>query len=311
MIEARQIRLGGPDFAYAWCCVHDDVHLARSRSPDGVVHILQFADSISAGTWRLCLPNRRSAMLSMVSSANSLTTVNVQTAQNVTIDYSVAGVGDRILGAIIDVTIQVSYAMVVLLGVLPFLGASVPVSMVLVYLPVLFYHLACEVFMDGQSFGKMVMKTKVVRLDGTAPSLGSYLMRWIIRLVEILPFSGVPAIVAVLVSNKGQRLGDMAAGTCVIKLRPVEIGETLFQSIDETYQLQFPEVERLTDQDVAMIKEVLRTYNRQGRSSRMMKLVKRTADVVRASMQITTQMPDVAFLRTVVKDYNSYAGNLE
>jgi hypothetical protein len=164
--------------------------------------------------------------------------------------------------------------------------------------------------MDGQSIGKKVMSIRVVRLDGTSPTLANYIMRWITRFFEVSLFAGMPAIVSILVSDKGQRLGDIAAGTCVVKLRETKIGETLFQSIDADYTLTHPEVRKLVDRDVDIIKEVLRAYNKSGRTPTTSRMVAQTMDVVSRKMGVSTTLPPVAFLRLVVKDYNHFAGNL-
>src|SRR5690606_34920667 len=89
---------------------------------------------------------------------------------------------------------------------------------ILFYLPVIFYHLLCEVFMDGQTFGKKAIDIKVVKLDGSQPSVGSYFLRWLLQIVD-LPFFGAIGIITILVNGKGQRVGDLAAGTTVISLK--------------------------------------------------------------------------------------------
>ena len=238
--------------------------------------------------------------------------VNVETAQNVVIEYPIAGVGDRILAAIVDILIVSAYGFFVLFGLAVLVSDSGagPAFFVVFYLPVFFYHLASEVFMDGQSLGKKVMSIRVVRLDGTSPTLGNYIMRWITRLFEVGVFAGMPAIVSILVTDRGQRLGDIAAGTCVVKLRETAIAETLFQAIDPDYEMTHAEVRNLADKDVDIIKEVLRAYNKTGRTPTTARMVTQTMDVISRKMGVSTTLPPVAFLRLVVKDYNHFAGNL-
>ncbi len=238
--------------------------------------------------------------------------VQVQTAQNVVIEYPIAGIGDRILAAILDGLVVSAYAFIAFFGGGALLADTsfIITFMVLFYLPIFFYHLICEIFFDGQSIGKKAMSIRVVRLDGTSPSLGNYVMRWITRFFEVGVFAGMPAIVAIVLSDKGQRMGDMAARTCVVKLRESAIGETLFQAIDDNYELAHTEVNQLVDQDVDIIKDVLRAYNKTGRTPKMAAMLARTVDVVAKKMGVTTTAPPVAFLRQVVKDYNHFAGKL-
>ena len=88
--------------------------------------------------------------------------------------------------------------------------------LIAIYLPAIFYHFLMELFNHGQSVGKMVMRIRVVKKDGTTPGIGDFFMRWLLQLVD-LGFSGVGALV-ILISKNSQRLGDLAAGTMVIQL---------------------------------------------------------------------------------------------
>ena len=59
-----------------------------------------------------------------------------------------------------------------------------------------------------------------MRLDGTRPGLGDYVLRWLLRPIEVIAFtSGVrQPCITILLNGKGQRLGDLAAGTTVVSL---------------------------------------------------------------------------------------------
>ena len=52
-------------------------------------------------------------------------------------------------------------------------------------LPMLLYHLLFEVFNNGQSIGKASLRIRVVKLDGSQPDLGSLLIRWLLRILDI------------------------------------------------------------------------------------------------------------------------------
>jgi uncharacterized RDD family membrane protein YckC len=102
-------------------------------------------------------------------------TVRVRTTQNVFIDYPTASIGDRILGHLIDRIILILYSVAVVAALLNSEVDQWYVWLVVLGFPWLFFNLAFEIFMNGQSPGKQVMKTKVARLDGTPPSVGDYL----------------------------------------------------------------------------------------------------------------------------------------
>src|SRR5215204_4203197 len=81
---------------------------------------------------------------------------------------------------------------------------------------VVLYYILLEGYL-GQTFGKMVLGIKVVREDnGEVPGLGGATIRTLLRIVDGL-FSYLVAFIAVLISGKNQRLGDMAAHTLVVR----------------------------------------------------------------------------------------------
>src|SRR5690606_28519022 len=83
----------------------------------------------------------------------------------------------------------------------------------LVVLPALFYPLIMETLMEGQTVGKRLMKLKVVKIDGTRATFYQYFIRWISNTVDIfLSFGGI-GLAAIILTKKGQRLGDLAADT--------------------------------------------------------------------------------------------------
>ena len=101
-----------------------------------------------------------------------------------------------------------------------------------------------ELFNHGQSVGKMVMRIRVVKKDGTTPGIGDFFMRWLLQLVD-LGFSGVGALV-ILISKNSQRLGDLAAGTMVIQLndyRKIQVSLDEFSYLDRKYKPVYPQAE--------------------------------------------------------------------
>lgn len=218
------------------------------------------------------------------------------------LEYAVASVGDRILAHLIDFVVYFLW-MVITVLVLQGLGLNNNiVSTVVVGLPVLFYHLVCEIFMNGQSIGKMARDIRVIKLSGEAPTIGDYLLRWVFRLIDTAGSSGLVAIVTIAVSNKGQRLGDMAAGTSVIRKQVVRRKDNVSVSTEEGYQIRFPEVNLLTDKDVALIRKLLYKARQHNNYELLEKMSQRVKEVT----GIQTEMGEWDFLQTVVKDYHHY-----
>ncbi|WP_322790508.1 RDD family protein [Tenacibaculum tangerinum] len=143
----------------------------------------------------------------------------IETAQNIAIKQNVAHVTTRIGSYVIDLLFIIGYYIIIIL-IMEML--DIPISMeymslyALLGLPVFFYSLLFEVLMNGQTPGKYFNDIRVVKLDGSKPTFGSYLIRWLLRFVDFTLASGSVAVLTILLNGKGQRLGDIAAGTTVI-----------------------------------------------------------------------------------------------
>jgi hypothetical protein len=149
------------------------------------------------------------------------------------------------------------------------------------------------------------MKIKVVMLDGTQANFGAYLLRWLLRIIDMRLFGGALALIAIIINGKGQRIGEMAVETTVIKMKQkVQLSDTIFNKLKPDYSLVFPEVSRLTDNDVAIIKEVMQVCVRSNNFEAIDKLVLKT----KATMGVTSNLPHSQFLSAVIQDYN-YLGN--
>lgn len=227
--------------------------------------------------------------------------MHIETAQNVALHHEVASVGDRIVAWLIDRLVLVAWVMlwvVVMAMVKPDGDAAFVVMLVIIFIPFSFYHLVCELLMDGQSIGKAAQKVKVARKDGGRPRLGQYLLRWLLRPVD--QFYGLGLIV-VLINGQGQRLGDLAAGTTVITLKQrTKLKDTLMTEVREDHPVRFPEAVRLTDAQAAMIKEVLNNNKVANRWS----LIEEMAGKVRVAIGNNGDgLKAMEFLRAVLEDY--------
>lgn len=233
--------------------------------------------------------------------------IKIQTTQNVDIEYELASIGDRILATLLDYVFFLAYFLLVILFVslisLTVFSRGNAVIFILAALPILFYDLLCETFFQGKSFGKMIMKIKVVMLDGSQAGFGSYLLRWLLRIVDMRMFSGAIALIAILANGKGQRIGDMAAGTTVIKMKQkVTINDTILNRVKPDYTIVFHEVSKLSDNDIAIIKDVMRVSLQTNNTGAIVRLANKTKE----TMGITTNLPHAQFLATVVQDYTQY-----
>ena len=232
----------------------------------------------------------------------------IETAQNISIQQQVAGIGDRILAYIIDVLILVGYWILSLFLVSAFgletnSGGSINIYFMIIGIPSFLYFLLFESFWDGRSPGKSAIGLRVVKVDGSKPGFGSYFVRWIMRIIDISISSGGIAVFTILLNGKGQRLGDIAAGTTVINERKkVNLGQSLFESIPEDYVPKYPQVTVFTDADMQKIKTVYSRARRENKHKVILKLTEK----VSTTMQVTRDESPIEFIDRVLKDYNYY-----
>ncbi|MFR9166680.1 MAG: RDD family protein [Dysgonomonas sp.] len=231
--------------------------------------------------------------------------LKIHTTQNVTLNFREAGLGPRILARILD---GVFIALWVLGGLIIIFrinssDAAFTLFFLVIALPVVFYDLVFEIFNKGQSPGKMIMKIRVVNLDGTTPSVGSYLIRWLFRLIDFTLTSGALAVLMVAFTDKSQRLGDYLAGTTVISLKD-EIGSQTLSIPDldfyKDYQVAYPDVlEKLSDKDVNTIRSLLNDYRYYNDEY----TIKQLSDKIKSVTSYEYEGSDRAFLKKIIDDY--------
>ncbi|WP_127844150.1 RDD family protein [Psychroflexus aestuariivivens] len=232
----------------------------------------------------------------------------IETAQNVKIQQNVATVWDRILAYIIDLLIIFAYAIVTSLIASSLIGNPFEnyASILVIGLPPFLYHLLFETFMNGQSPGKTALKIRVTNLDGTPPVFSGYLLRWLLRFIDINLASGGIAIAVILLNGKGQRLGDLAAKTTVIsEKRKTSLWQTPNLELSENYSPQYPQVTVFEDKDIRKIKSIYDGAKRRGEHNIIVKLSQKVA----STMNVEPKEKPIIFIEIILKDYTFYTQN--
>lgn len=143
------------------------------------------------------------------------------TPEAVELRADVAGVGSRTIALIIDSLIQgallIPALFVPLADGLSGMGETVLVAFI-AFVVLWLYYPAFEWLWRGQTPGKRYQGIRVVRRDGQPVGLAPVLVRNLIRIVDVmaLPFL---ALISMVVTKHSQRLGDLAAGTMVVRER--------------------------------------------------------------------------------------------
>ena len=238
--------------------------------------------------------------------------VTIHTTQNVRIDYETATVGARIGAFLIDtIIIFVSLFLLVIFAEAVFLPSS-DSTLVIIYLGGLFYFLAYFFFWEmlsrGQTPGKMLLKLRVIRVDGRDPTPADFLVRAVFLFIDVLFSLGMTAVLLVVTGRHSQRLGDLVARTVVInttKFGGVSLADILSIRDRSQHQARYPAVQRMTDEDMLLVKQCIlrfRRYRNQAHRAALHELAVRMTRLLELDVKAIDQTEE-AFLETLLLDY--------
>lgn len=199
----------------------------------------------------------------------------------------------------------------------------ITIMLFLIMLPSFCYHFIIQYFWNGQSVGKYLLGIRVINADGGNTSLGQLMIRWILCLPNYLLLSlvfflninsivvfllafflfSIPDFVAIAISKKAQKLGDLAANTLVIEsVYRADIKETFFEIHHDphAYTVTFPDVVLLNDKDVNGLHTILKQANKSNEKY-LMRIEKRIEE--KTGIQNTRYTTKV-FFELLIADYN-------
>lgn len=206
--------------------------------------------------------------------------LTIDTPENVAFGYEVAGLGSRFMAALVDtlliLIIQVIVNLVlafVIWGILPRFVSDE--NMIIIWATALLslvafaflwgYYIFFEMSWNGQSPGKRWMGLRVIRTNGTPITLTESIIRNLVRLVDFLPFYYGLGVVTMFINDQSRRLGDLAAGTLVVRDRPAITLESLgtvsspaIPTRNISPRVTALPVERLREQELRLVEEFFR-----------------------------------------------------
>ena len=160
-------------------------------------------------------------------------TIDIETPELVVVSYTVAGLGSRVYAALIDLAICALAFIVVIVAVLamgsrsaaeqldrpsPSTAWAVAVMIIMQFVVLWGYYLLFEGLRDGQTPGKRLLRLRAVRDGGYSVGFSASAIRNLLRFVDLQPlFTYLVGITSVAVSKSGKRLGDIVAGTIVVR----------------------------------------------------------------------------------------------
>lgn len=237
----------------------------------------------------------------MAATADFRQHLEVETPEHVVIDYEIAGLGSRGLAAIIDTLIVFALMTANLLVAMKLystfkvvVGAWIPLAQFVV---VWGYFTLFEGFRDGQTPGKKWMGLRVIRDTGHPITVREAGARNLLRIVDLLPPPYLLGILFIAFHPKGKRIGDLVAGTVVVRDRPADAPVALIEGEGDAVATGAPQ---LSDEDFRILREFV------GRAPQLPPVVRTrlaTQLAARIADRYPTRDPDhVAFVTAAWRD---------
>jgi uncharacterized RDD family membrane protein YckC len=245
-----------------------------------------------------------------------MSSLYITTTQNVKLFFTTATLGERMFAYAVDLLIKTAYLIVIYYlfvvlsvdsGIIAESDRSYVVMSVILILPVVFYTLISETFMEGRTFGKMLLKIKVVKIDGYQAGFFDYFIRWIFAIVDI-NLSFLPGVVSIISTKYNQRLGDLAAGTAVISEKSkYNISHTILMDVEEDYKPHFTQNQMIlfSDNDIRIIKENADTAIRQSNLKVLVKLTEKIESILQIRNPFKNER---IFIEQLQRDYTYHTG---
>lgn len=171
--------------------------------------------------------------------------ITIETPERIEVEYELAGLGSRALAGLLDTFFQAVITGAVVYGLWWLsvtLGWQTGLGVIMAiiigttgFLAATAYFVLSEMLMGGQSLGKRMAGLRVVRDDGSPITFLDSALRNIIRVVDMLPFFYTVGLISVFATTRCKRVGDIAAGTIVVKERLYEAPPVV-----DTPRLQVP-----------------------------------------------------------------------
>ncbi len=248
-------------------------------------------------------------------------TVNIPTFLNIDLSFDMANKGRRYAAYLIDWLIKWAYMALVssLLGLS--LMKDTTLITFIIFTPFIFYSFLLEWLNKGQTIGKMAMGIKVIGVEGNSPSVSQCGIRWMFLLVDgylfalftfvntwfsaLIIFSPLVGALFIAFSKNQQRIGDFAAQTYIVSAKETaySIEDTIysyFTKKKEDYVPQYPEIIKLSDKDMTIVKQLLE----KSEIHINYELANKLANHIKKILSIESKDDDYTFLKKLLQDYN-------
>jgi uncharacterized RDD family membrane protein YckC len=247
--------------------------------------------------------------------------VGIVTPEAVVLEFPTASIGSRGVAKLLDLLAQGAalFGLILLIGLasnaLPS-GVTIALVVFVVFGVVFVYPLAMETLTRGKTIGKMAMGLRVVTVEGAPIRFRNALLRALLLLVElfIFPPGGALAVITMLVNRRDQRLGDVVAGTIVIRERIADSSAVAYAFLPPRGLEAFAaslDTSRVTPDLYRLVRTYLLRVHQLDGAARWALGAQFAQDVSRAVGQLPPPgVPPEAFLVCVVAAYQARSRNV-
>jgi uncharacterized RDD family membrane protein YckC len=254
--------------------------------------------------------------------------MRIETPEQIGVDLELAGLGSRFVAQMIDWLWKFVFTMLLVvvgsitMGLLgdgkmlehpTMLAAALVVS--IIYVLWLGAGIYFEVRWNGQTPGKRFAGIRVIRIGGAPLDAQAACVRNLLAVADFLPTFHLLGAILILLTTNRQRLGDLAAGTIVIRERSAgvspEFGDELTAHASDAVRFTPTQLSALAPTDRAIIRSFLQRYNAMNRDGRERLALKMADNIVRKTgfvLQVDFQDGEEArvFLASLLRDLEEY-----
>ena len=241
--------------------------------------------------------------------------LEVETADHVVLRYDLAGGGNRGFAAVVDFLIATlifiggDLLITFLVRQFGLIGLQLQGVLVLVMLLIAWsYFILLEWLWQGQTIGKRLFGLRVIRDDGAPAGFIAVLIRNLLRVIDFLPALYGVGLVSVIVTSRSQRLGDIAAGTYVVRAPRPQLDYFSLRTATPLGAGATVEVRALSGEAQRLVREFVAREAKLSPSDRA-RIAHQIAEHVRPyARDISTLADDVEFLRAVARSLRASGG---
>jgi uncharacterized RDD family membrane protein YckC len=194
--------------------------------------------------------------------------ITIATPEGIELEYALAGYGSRFTAELIDLLLRLIVLAAITAGLAALGGGPLTLAtfILALFLAMFVYDVVFEVWAAGRTPGKRWNGLRVVMSGGQPVSLGPSAVRNLLRLIDEWLTLSIAGMVSILVTHRNQRLGDLAAGTIVVRERRAKVAQ--LQPSERQKTADAIDVTAVTATELAAVRDFLARRDSLSREAR-------------------------------------------